>query len=382
MDRQLAIYIAGLQQQKPTLPVAYADMQAKAKTVMKPEAYAYVAGGAGSEDTMRANRDAFLRWRIVPRMMRDVSTRDLGVDLLGHRMPAPVLLAPIGVLGIVHEEAEIAVARAARSLGLTQVLSTVSSKPIEAVAEAHGDNPRWFQLYWGRNPEFTASLLRRAEASGYSALVVTLDTKLLAWRERDIQHAYLPFLYGDGLANYFADPVFRAALDAPPEENPFGAIQYFAQIFANPTLTWADLAFLREHTKMPIIVKGIMHADDARQALDHGVDGMIVSNHGGRQVDGALGALAALPPVVEAVDEAVPVLFDSGIRRGADVFKALALGARAVLLGRPYVYGLALDGEQGVRDVLLNLLADFDLTLALTGCTSTPEITREYLAGG
>ncbi|WP_456426506.1 lactate 2-monooxygenase [Rhodocaloribacter sp.] len=379
MQRQFQIYLAGLQQQTPERPVAFEAMERAAEARMTPEAFAYVAGGAGSEDTMTANREAFRRWRIVPRMMRDVARRDLSVELFGRRLPAPILFAPIGVLGIVHEDAEVAVARAARTLGLPQILSTVSSKPMESVAEALGETPRWFQLYWGPDRDFTVSLLRRAEAAGFGALVVTLDTKLLAWRERDLQGAYLPFLFGDGLANYFTDPVFRAALSAPPEEDPVAAVRRFSETFSDPSVTWFDLAFLREHTRMPILVKGIVHPDDARQALDHGVDGIIVSNHGGRQVDGALGALDALAPVVEAVRDRVPVLFDSGIRRGADVFKALALGAKAVLLGRPYVYGLALGGEAGVRDVALNLMADFDLTLALCGCASVADVCRDHL---
>jgi isopentenyl diphosphate isomerase/L-lactate dehydrogenase-like FMN-dependent dehydrogenase len=312
-------------------------------------------------------------------MLCDVSQRDLRATLFGQTLPAPVLLAPVGVLGIVHPEAEVAVAKAAAAVGLPMVLSTVASKPMEEVAAAMGPTLPWFQLYWGRNPDFTASLLQRAEAAGFRALVVTLDTKILGWRERDLQHAYLPFLYGDGLTNFFNDPVFRAALPEPPEQNPTQAILYFSQIFSNPALTWGDLAWLRQCTRLPILLKGLLHPDDARLALDHGADGIIVSNHGGRQVDGAVGALDALPGVAEAVAGRVPVLFDSGIRRGADVFKAVALGAQAVLLGRPYVYGLAVGGEAGVRFILQNLLADLDLTLALSGCTSWAEVDRTWL---
>lgn len=374
MQRQLGIYIAGLQGQKPGIPVSFEALKHEAQKVMTPEAFGYVAGSAGDEDTTDANRVALRRWQIVPRMMRDVSQRDLSVELLGQRLPTPILLAPIGVLGIVHESSEPGVARAAASLGVPMILSTVSSKPLEAVAEASGEAPRWFQLYWGNNPDFTASLLSRAERAGFSALVVTLDTKLLAWRPRDIQNAYLPFVHGDGLANYFTDPAFRAALKAPPEENPTEAVQHFARTFSNVSLTWADLKFLRKHTHMPILVKGVLHPDDARQALDHGVDGIIVSNHGGRQVDGAIAALDSLPSVVETVKERVPVLFDSGIRSGADIVKAVALGAKAVLLGRPYVYGLALAGEQGVSEVLQNLIAELELTLALSGYTSFDEL--------
>jgi len=379
MQRQLQIYLAGMAQQKPATPVSYEALKAKAREVMTPEAYDYVAGGAGSEDTMRANREAFRRWRIVPRLLRDVAARDLSVEVFGQTLRAPVLLAPIGVLSIVHEGAEVAVARAAAALGVPMILSTASSRSIEQVAEANGQANRWFQLYWPKSNDFAASLVRRAEAAGYSALVVTIDTYLLAWRDRDIDNAYLPFLYGEGLANYFSDPVFRAALDEPPEANPRQAILYFAQEFGNASLTWDDLRFLRQHTRLPILLKGILHPDDARKALDHGVDGLIVSNHGGRQMDGSLAALDALPPIVEAVQGNLPVLFDSGIRRAADVFKALALGARAVLLGRPYVFGLGVGGEQGVQDVVRNLLADLDLTLALAGCRSFADVGRESL---
>jgi isopentenyl diphosphate isomerase/L-lactate dehydrogenase-like FMN-dependent dehydrogenase len=355
-------------------------LEQKAKETLAPEAFDYLAGGAGGEDTMRANREAFYRWRIVPRMLRDVSRRDLSVEILGARLPTPVILGPIGVQGIIHTEAEVASARAAASLGVPFTLSTVSSRTIEEVAQAAGNALRWFQLYWGKNPELTVSMLKRAELAGYKALVVTLDTCMLAWRERDLQHAYLPFLLGLGLANYFSDPVFRALLPQPPEKNPAAAIQLWGSLFSNTALTWSDIPFLRKHTRLPIILKGILHAEDAARAMDAGVDGIIVSNHGGRQVDGAIAALDALALVVREVNGRVPVLFDSGIRRGADVFKALALGAKAVLLGRLYMYGLAVAGEQGVREVLLNLLADLDLTLALSGYKSCAELDATALA--
>jgi isopentenyl diphosphate isomerase/L-lactate dehydrogenase-like FMN-dependent dehydrogenase len=279
----------------------------------------------------------------------------------------------VGVQGILHAEGELASARAAAGLGLPFTLSTAASRPMEEVAQAAesaGNGVRWFQLYWGKNPELTASMLQRAERAGYKALVVTLDTSMLAWRERDLQHAYLPFILGQGLANYFSDPVFRSLLPQPPEQNPAAAIQLWSTLFSNTALTWRDISFLRKHTSVPIILKGILHPEDAARGLDAGVDGLIVSNHGGRQVDGAIATLDALPAIVREVNEQIPVLFDGGIRRGADVFKALALGARAVLLGRLYAWGLAVAGEPGVRDVVQNLLADFDLTLALSGHTS------------
>ena len=367
VERQLEIYQAGMMGGKPTVPVSPEMLEQKAREVLEPRAYDYVAGAAGGEQTARANREAFYGWRIVPRMLRDVSQRDLRVELLGRKLPAPVLLGPVGVQGIIHSDAELATARAAASLGVPSVLSTLSSKPLEQVAQAGGDGPRWFQLYWTTHPELTASLLRRAEAAGYSALVVTLDTSILGWRERDLQHPYLPFLLGEGLANFFTDPVFRSLLPKPPQEDPVAAIRLWGGICSHTALTWKDLNFLRQHTRMPILLKGILHAEDAERALASGVDGLIVSNHGGRQVDGAVAALDALPAVVRAVKGRVPVLFDSGIRRGTDAVKALALGARAVLLGRLYIWGLAAGGEQGVRETLLNFLADLDLTLALSG---------------
>jgi lactate 2-monooxygenase len=380
-ERQFQIYVAGLQGQRPATPIACEDVERQAREKMSEEAYAYVAGAAGSEDTARANLEAFRRWRIIPHMLRNVSQRTTAVEVLGMSLPAPVLLAPVGVQSIVHGEAEVATARAASAAGIPFILSTASSKTLEEVAGASGNTaPRWFQLYWGRNPELTASFLTRAEQAGYSAIVVTLDTSLLSWRERDMQNAYLPFLLGEGLANYFSDPVFRASLARPPEEDPQSAIFTFVSIFSNPTLTWDDLASLREHTRLPILLKGILRSDDAQKALDYGMDGIIVSNHGGRQVDGEMASLDALPEIASVVAGRVPVLFDSGIRRGADAFKALALGARAVLLGRPYVFGLGVAGEQGVRDVLQNFLADLDLTLALSGCASFAEVDTTMLA--
>jgi lactate 2-monooxygenase len=379
VQRQMEIYKRGLAGRTPSQPISVEELEQRAREELKPEAYAYLAGGAGAEDTMRANREAFRRWRIVPRFLRNVAQRDLGVSLLGQQFPSPLLLAPVGVMGILHREGELPVARAARSLGIPLILSTVSSQTMEDVAEAMGDAPRWFQLYWPANPDLAASFLGRAERAGYSALVVTLDTYFLSWRERDLQNAYLPFIRGDGLANYFSDPVFQEAIGGNPKLHPVKAVEYFGEIYSNPALTWADLSFLRKHTRLPILLKGILHADDARKAMDHGMDGVIVSNHGGRQLDGAIAAHDALPRVADAVGGKVPVLFDSGIRRGADVFKAVALGAHAVLLGRPYCYGLAVNGEQGVSDVIQNLLADLDLTLGLAGCASLRELSRENL---
>jgi lactate 2-monooxygenase len=380
LRRQMEIYQGGLAGKPPERPIAFEDLEAWAKSILTPEAFDYVAGGAGSEDTVRANQEAFRRWRIVPRFLRDVGRRDLAVDILGLRIDAPVMLAPIGVSSILHKDADLAVARAARAAKVPLVLSTASSSTMEDVAKEMGDAPRWFQLYWPKNDELAASFLQRAERAGFSAIVVTLDTALLGWRERDLRNAYLPFLKGDGLANYFSDPVFLKAVGGDVRSNPERAIQYFLSIFSDPTRTWKDLERLCQMTQLPVLVKGVLHADDARRALDHWAAGVIVSNHGGRQLDGAVGALEALARVADAVGDRTTVLFDSGIRRGADVFKAVALGAKCVLLGRPYAYGLAIGGEQGVRDVLANLIADIDLTLAMAGCASFADVNRSSLA--
>jgi lactate 2-monooxygenase len=379
LRRQVEIYQAGLAGKTPAYPVSMEGLEDKARSVMKAEAFDYVAGGAGAEDTVYANRTAFGRWRIVPRILCDVARRDLRVALLGTTLRVPVMLAPIGVLSIVHGDGDLAVARAARAFEVPMILSSAASCTMEAVAAALGDATRWFQLYWPKNDELAASFIDRAEKAGYGAIVVTLDTYLLGWRERDIQNAYLPFFHGAGLANYFSDPVFRAAVGGDPQSNPGRAIEYFGQIFSDPARTWNDLQRLCESTQLPVIVKGVLHPDDARQAVDRGAAGVIVSNHGGRQLDGAIAALDALPPVVAAVGEKTTVLFDSGIRGGADVFKAVALGARAVLLGRPYVYGLAVGGEEGVRDVLANLIADIDLAVGLAGCASFDHVSRACL---
>ena len=380
MQRQFEIYQLGLAGKIISIPIPLAQLEKKAAEILSHQAYDYVAGSASGERTARANVAAFERWRIVPRMLRDVSQRDLSVELFGHRLPAPVLLGPVGVQNIIHPDAELAVARAAASLGIPIVLSTLSSRPIEEIGQTMGAAPHWFQLYWGKDHELTSSLLERAEKSGYTALVVTLDTAMLGWRERDLRHPYLPFLLGHGLANYFTDPVFCSRLAQPPHADPAAAIRLWAALFSNTALTWSDLAWLRRRTRLPVLLKGILHPEDARLALDHGADGIIVSNHGGRQVDGAIAALDALPPIVAAIEQRIPILFDSGIRYGADAIKALALGANAVLLGRLYIWGLAVAGEQGVRDVVQNFLADLDLTMGLSGFRSVGELDRSILA--
>jgi lactate 2-monooxygenase len=412
-ERQTAIYLQGVGGRRPRVPLDPDRLEAAARKAMRRDAFAYVKAGAGTEDTVRENRAAFTRHRIVPRMLRGVERPDAGVELFGRRLESPFLLGPVGVLELAHREAELAVARAARATGVPMVFSNQASRPMEECARVLGDSPRWFQLYWSISDELVESLVGRAEACGCEAIVLTLDTTIVGWRPRDLEPAFLPFLRGQGIAQYTSDPVFRRLMAAgpigagspqpPPTPQALrtllaltraypgsfwrnvasgdgrAAVQRFVEIFSRPSLSWTDLPFLRERTKLPILLKGILHADDARRALDAGVDGIIVSNHGGRQVDGAIATLDALPAVAAAVDGRVPVLLDSGIRGGADAFKALALGATAVLIGRSYVYGLAVAGQAGVKEVLDNLRAELDLTMALAGCASLAELGPETL---
>jgi lactate 2-monooxygenase len=371
---QNAIYVSG----ESPWPISPEEWEARAAEALEPGPFDYIAGGAGSESTMRANLEAFERRRLRPRMLTGNNERDISVEVLGTKSPAPFLLAPIGVLSIAHPEGELAVARAAAATGVPIVLSSAASHSIEEVAEI--DPPRWFQLYWVNDREVTVSLVERAEAGGYGALVVTLDTLSLGWRDRDLRKSYLPFLGGEGCAQFFSDPVFRSRLERPPEEDPLGAAVAMLGMFPNLGLNWNDLAWLRAKTELPLLVKGVLTGEDAARARECGVDGIVVSNHGGRQVDGAIAALDALEEVREAVGPEITVLMDSGIRRGPDILKALALGADAVLLGRPYAYGLAVGGQDGVEAVIRHLMAETDLTLALAGGTQASDLDSSWIA--
>ena len=413
--RQETIYRAGLFGQRPKVPTSWPGLEAKARAALSRRAWAYLAGGAGLESTIQANADGFERWRIVPRVLHDVAHRYLTVELFGRVLPAPLLLGPVGVLSLAHRDADVAAARAAAAERVPIVLSNQASRSMEECVAVMGDAPRWFQLYWSTVDELVESFLARAEACRCDAIVVTLDTTLLGWRPRDLDLASLPFSYGLGIAQYTSDPVFTrlaterarsgqreqqkrrptaAALRAllsiarthpgPTWTNlrsplPRAAVETFLDIYSRPSITWADLAWLRERTRLPILLKGVLHPDDARRALDEGVDGVVVSTHGGRQVDRSIAALDALPDVVAAIDERAPVLLDSGIRSGADVFTAVALGASAVLLGRPFAWGLALAGEEGVRQLISDVMGEFDLTLGLTGHTAVDQLTKDLL---
>jgi lactate 2-monooxygenase len=373
------IYLHGMAGTRPSFTTNAVDLETAARSALSDEAYWYVAGAAGSGSTYRANRAAFDDWRIVPHMLTGASQRDLSVTVAGTKLAAPILTAPVGVQEIIHADAEYGAARVCAELGIGMVLSTASSFSLEDVAKENGAGPRWFQLYWPNDKDVCASFLSRAKATGYTALVVTLDTWMLGWRPHDLDHAYLPFLSGKGLATYFSDPVFLSGLEKPPAEDLLAAVGRWLPMFTGTDRTWDDLAFLREHWDGPILLKGIQSADDARRAVDAGMAGVVVSNHGGRQVDGAVASLDALLSVVDAVGAQTDVLFDSGIRTGSDVVKALALGAKAVFVGRPWVYGLGLGGTDGVRHVLRSLLADFELGMALSGHRSPADLSPDCL---
>ncbi len=378
-QRVREIYRRGMYDgEAPDFPTSFQDIREAAWENMDENARAYVHGGSGGEETFERNKD-FSRHRVVPRMLRGVAERDLSVELLGRDHEFPLMITPLGVQSLLDDDAECGTARACRNLNVPFALSSLSSTSMEDVAEELGDTPKWFQFYWSSDRDVARSFLNRAEESGYDAIVVTVDAPTLGWRERLIERGYYPFLEGEGMANYFSDPAFRERLDDPPEENMQAAVDLFLEIFGDESLTWEDLAFVRGHTDLPIQIKGVLHPDDARLAIDHGADAIGVSTHGGRQVDGSISAIEALPAVAEEVDGEVPITLDSGVRRGSDAFKALALGADTVLLGRPFAYGLAMGGQAGVEWVLQNMLADIDLTMGLAGIDDVEDIDDSAL---
>ncbi|MEK4027526.1 alpha-hydroxy-acid oxidizing protein [Pseudobacillus sp. FSL P4-0506] len=374
-DIQMKFYQSGDEGAK-LLPVSIKEWEEKAKKTLAAGPFDYVNGGAGAGDTMRANLEAFQKYQLRPRICRDVSKRDLTIKLFDQSIPVPIFLAPIGVNSILHPEAELAPAKAAAQLGVPYILSNVSTKSMEEVAEAMGGALRWFQLYPPKDHDLTNSFLKRAEDAGYSAIVVTIDSILLGWREKDLHNAYLPFLSGEGMGNYFSDPVFRSKLEEPPEKNVKAASRKALDEGNNTAFTWKELEYICQQTSLPVLLKGVTHPDDALLALEHGAAGIIVSNHGGRQLDGAVATLDVLPSICEAIEQKIPVLLDSGVRRGADVIKAMALGASAVLIGRPYAYALGVAGETGVREVIENFIAETELQLAISGRNSIKEVDR------
>jgi len=412
LQRQREIFLGKLRGQKRAIPVSFSKLREKARQKLSKEAFAYIAGSAGRESTKSSNQEAFKRWKIVPKMLRGVSSGDARVDLFGTSLPTPFLLAPIGVLEMAHKQADLAVSKAAAEEGVPFIFSSQASVSMEECSSVMGNAPRWFQLYWSTNNDLVASFVKRAETSGCSSIVLTLDTTMLGWRPRDLDLDFLPFLRGMGIAQYTSDTVFNEMMQSPPSQQqespkptveslkvlyqmsknypgsfwknlfsdePRKAVQTFIETYSRPSLSWEDLSFLRSLTDLPILLKGILSPDDARKAVEADMDGIIVSNHGGRQVDGGISSVDALSTITQTIEGEIPVLMDSGIRSGSDIFKALALGADAVLLGRPYVYALAIAGEAGVREMIQNYRADFELTMRLSGLQSVGDIDRNCL---
>jgi len=412
LQRQREIFLGKLRGQKRAIPVSFSKLREKARQKLSKEAFAYIAGSAGRESTKSSNQEAFKRWKIVPKMLRGVSSGDARVDLFGTSLPTPFLLAPIGVLEMAHKQADLAVSKAAAEEGVPFIFSSQASVSMEECSSVMGNAPRWFQLYWSTNNDLVASFVKRAETSGCSSIVLTLDTTMLGWRPRDLDLDFLPFLRGMGIAQYTSDTVFNEMMQSPPSQQqespkptveslkvlyqmsknypgsfwknlfsdePRKAVQTFIETYSRPSLSWEDLSFLRSLTDLPILLKGILSPDDARKAVEADMDGIIVSNHGGRQVDGSISSVDALSTITQTIEGEIPVLMDSGIRSGSDIFKALALGADAVLLGRPYVYALAIAGEAGVREMIQNYRADFELTMRLSGLQSVGDIDRNCL---
>ena len=417
--RQSAIYRRGTLGQAPRVPTHPDELEARARKEMSEQAWAYVAGGAGAGATVRSNRGAFDRWQVVPRMLHGTTSRDLRTEVLGTPFAAPVMLAPVGAADLVAPGSDVAIARGAAAAGTPYVFSTQGCVPMEETAQAMGDVPWWYQLYWSVDEDLVDSLIGRAEAAGARALVVTLDTTMLGWRTRDLDLGSLPFTQGIGIAQYTSDPRFMeivrervaAAGDAPSplagtrgagkvvaaasgartlvrqarrhpggtrdnlrSPEPRAAVETFLDIYSNPGLSWGHIETLRSRTRLPVLLKGVLHPDDAQRAVDSGIDGIIVSNHGGRQVDRSIASLDALVAIRERLGAEPVVLLDSGVRSGADVFVALALGADATLIGRPHIYGLALDGADGVQAVVEDIVAEFDLTMGLVGAATTADI--------
>lgn len=403
-----SVFKAGLHSSRPAFTFHSDQWEPQAQRVLSAPSWGYVHGNAGAGSTYEKNLKAFQRWSIVPRRLVSSRRNEAGEEIfadtkttvLGQQLPFPVAIAPIGVQKIFNSEGENAAARAAASLKIPYILSTASSTSIEDVARANGEHsPRWFQLYWPsrENDDITISMLQRAKMSGYTTLFVTLDTYVLGWRASDLDNGYNPFIRPDrmGVEIGMTDPVFREkfkkkhhygiddcdAHDHHQTGRDLGpAAQEWAKIvFPGHSHTWEDIAFLKENWEGPIVLKGIQSVGDARKCVEVGVQGLVVSNHGGRQQDGGVSSLAMLPKIAAEVGNKVDVFFDSGVRCGADIMKALALGAKCVLLGRPYLYGLAIGGEEGVRHVLRAMCGDLTKNMHLAGLRGIDEVTRDIL---
>ena len=379
-DFQLELYFEGLRGVRPELPVTAAGMEERARAGDEHRDMVVRCRRGGQRVHAGAQRHGLRSLRPGAADARGRGTARPVASLLGLELPTPLLLAPVGVIGLCAQDGhgDLATARASARIGVPMVASTLSEDPMEDVGAALEDTPGLFQLYTPADRELAQSFVHRAEAAGFSGIVVTLDTQILGWRPRDLQLASFPQLKGRCLANYFSDPVFRAKLEKPPEEDPRAAALQWALGFSDPGMSWDDLAWLRSLTDLPLLLKGICHPDDVRRAIDGGVDGIWCSNHGGRQANGGAAAIDCLPGVVEAAGD-VPVVFDSGVRGGEHVVKALALGATAVAVGRPYAWALAVGGENGIVHLLRCLLAETDLLMAVNGYPRIADLSPDAL---
>jgi 4-hydroxymandelate oxidase len=349
-----------------------AELEAIARDRIPQVAWDYYAGGADDELTLRANAAAYRRLALHYRVLVDVAARDLATSVLGQPVALPVLVAPTAFHRLAHPDGELAAVRAAGAAGTVFVLSTLSTTSVEAVAAA-ATGPVWFQLYVYRDRAATEALIRRVEAAGASRLVLTVDAPLIGRRERDVRNR---FTLPDGLRI----ENLHAGFDRLPADVADSGLASYVASLLDPGLSWRDLAWLSGVTRLPIVLKGVVRPDDARRAADAGVAGIIVSNHGGRQLDGAPATIDVLPAIADAVGGAIEVMVDGGVRRGTDVVKAIALGARAVLVGRPVLWGLAAGGEAGARHALAILRRELDLAMALCGCPTIGSITRDLVA--
>lgn len=357
-------------------PINTTEFEEAAKKVMDFGPYGYVRSGAGGEETLRKNTAAFSKYSLVPQFLNDVSTINASITLFGRTYPQPFLFAPVGMNKLAHEEGEIAASSAAATYNIPFIQSTVSSYTMEEVKEATGDSPKWFQLYWSSNKEIALNMAKRAEKAGYEAIVLTVDTVMMGWREEDMRNQYSPLKLGLGKANFIADEIFVKGIENLEDET---VIQGILDSIHHPTLSWDDIAQLRKQTTLPILLKGILHPKDAALAVEKGIDGIIVSNHGGRQLDGVISSLEALPAIVEVVNGKIPVLLDSGIRRGSDVVKAIALGADAVLLGRPYIYALAAGGQAGVEHLISSFIQEIHVSMGLIGAANIEQLGKSMI---
>lgn len=407
LDTLREVYIRGLAGRKSTIPFALEELERLAAVRLPKKAFDYIKTGSGRHRGVMNNRDGFDSFCIRPSMARGMDEIEMSANVLGTNLPIPFLFAPIGVLGMVHPHGDLEMANASRNNGVPMIISNQASYSIESIAHALGKSQRWFQLYFSKSYELVESLISRAENSGYQAIVLTLDTAILGWRTLDLDNAFLPFLYGKGIANYTSDPVFLNMLRAMPKggltnrsfnlsmissvleiyrqfpgglranigsDIPLRAVRKFIEIYSKTDLSWEDISWLRQKTKLPVILKGILRPEDAMKALDYGIDGIVVSNHGGRQIDQVISSVDALCAIKKVVPEEYPLILDSGVRTGTDVLISLALGAKAVLLGRPYVYALGIAGAAGVNAYVQQIAAEFEIVMRLCGISNIHQI--------